>query len=378
MEGPRALAPGELDSLVALTNLVFRPEGGDMAAEFAYYLNERNAPHLRVYVEDGEVLAHCGYRLSDVLIFGAKVRVGCIGAVCTHPDRRGEGLGTQLFVDCLEAMKAEGADFAMISGGRGLYTRLEAVNVGRDTEFTFRADPVGDWEADVEVAPAAARDAAGLAALYRAEPIRFLRPPAEWADIVAGRWCMNRPARLFSIRRAGGLVAYAAVRATKPERDGEKGTHLGEFAGCRRALSSALPRLAAMGECPALIVHVYAGDAALATELGARGLEPSAAPASSGTVKLVNLPQLGERIKSLLVERAGERAERLEFKQAGDKLAVSLDAERLELSEADACRLVFGAKDSSERKLIEGRGELGKVLGAALPIELPWYGYNYA
>ncbi len=377
MEGPRALAPGELDSLVALANRVFRADGGDMGTEFAYYLSAKNAPRLRVFVESGEVIAHSGYRLHDVLIYGTKVRVGCIGAVCTHPDRRGKGLGTKLFQDCIAAMRAEGADFAMISGGRGLYTRNAAVGAGRDTEFSFRADPAGGWESDVEVAPAGARDAASLAALYRAEPVRFLRPPAEWADIVAGRPCMNRPARLLAIRRAGALVAYAAVRASQPDRDGDRGTHLGEFAGCRPALAAALPRLAELGEGPALAVHVSAGDAPLAAELAARGLEPRTVPATGGTVKLVNLPQLGGHLRDLLVERAGERAGRVEFKEAGEGLAVSLDAERLELDEADACRLVFGAKDGSERKLIKGRGELGKVLGAALPVELPWYGYNY-
>jgi hypothetical protein len=118
-------------------------------------------------------------------------------------------------------------------------------------------------------------------------------------------------------------------------------------------------------------------DVAVRAELEARGLRPAAEPGLCGTVRLVNFPQLMERIRPLLVERAGRRAAGVQASAADGKLALSLGAERLEMSETDACSVVFGTRDRSERKLLEGRGELGRVLAAALPLELPWYGYNY-
>jgi len=377
MEGPRALKPEELPALVRLCNLVFRADGGDMGREFAYYLNRNNANRLRVFTEGGEVLAHCGYRRYDAAIFGVRVVIACIGAVATHPERRGQGLATRLFADCVAAMRAEGADFAMISGGRDLYSRNAAVAAGRDREFLFRAGATGAARSGVTVGQAGPADAPGLAALYRAEAVRFLRPPGDWADILAGRPCMNRPAKLLVLRRGGQLVAYVAARL--PARKDPPGAAqlLGEFAGCRRTLVEALPAVAAAGTLPALSIHVAGWDSTLAAELSARGLESVAAPGIGGTVKLVNLPQLLARLEVLMVERAGARAGKVVAKESGGKLAFCLDAERLELAEADACRVVFGAPDGSEKTLLEGRGELGRVLGAALPLELPWYGYDY-
>jgi len=220
-------------------------------------------------------------------------------------------------------------------------------------------------------------DAPALAALYRAEPVRFLRPPGDWADILAGRPCMNRPAKLLALRRGGHLVAYVAARLPAGKDPPGAAQLLGEIAGCRRTLVEALPAVAAAGGLAALNVHVPGWDATLAAELSARGLEAKAAPGIGGMVKLINLPQLLARLEVLLVERAGARAGKITAKEAGGKLAFCLDAERLELAEADACRVVFGAPDGSEKALLEGRGELGRLLGAALPLELPWYGYDY-
>ncbi len=378
MDGPRALKPEELPALVGLCNAVFRAEGGDMGREFAYYLNKENASRLRVFVEGGEVLAHCGYRKFDALVFGARVSVGCIGAVCTRADRQGQGLGTKLLADCLAAMRSEGVDFAMISGGRGLYTRNGAVAAGRGRDFTFQAGAAAGWGGGVSVSPAVAGDAPALAAIHRAEPVRFVRAPAEWADIVSGRWCMNRAARLYAIRRSGELVAYAAVRLPGRDDASEGAMLLGEFAGCRRSIVEALPALAAAGGLASLTVHAASWDSALGAELAARGLEAQAVPGIGGTVKLVNLPQLLGRAANLMVERCGARAAKLSAKELGSgRLALCLDAECLELAEADAARVVFGTPGRTEKALLEGRGESGRLLGAALPLELPWYGYNY-
>ncbi len=375
MEGPRALQVEELDSLVRLCNLSFRPDGGEMAAEFAYFINEANRSRLRAFVEDGEVVSHCGYRRHQASIFGARVTVACLGAVCTHPDYRGKGLATKVLADCIAAMRSEGIDFAMISGRRGLYGRSGAVAAGCALSYRVAAGPARSE--GIDISPAALGEAAMLAAIYRNEPARFLRPPSEWADIVAGRTCMNRAAKLWAIRRDGKLVAYAATRAPENEGERAKGMFLGEYAGCRRTLAAVMPELAGRGAVPTLEVNVRNWDVSLQAEMSAAGLTGEPTPGIGGTVKLVNLPQLMDSLRDLLVEQAGPRAAKLKFEEAGDKMVISLGAERLELGEADACRAVFGTLEASERGLIEDRGELGKVLGAALPVELPWYGYNY-
>jgi ribosomal protein S18 acetylase RimI-like enzyme len=64
---------------------------------------------------DGTLLAHLGFSLRTIAVGGAEVRVAGIGAVATHPQHRGAGLGRILFDRLAEQMTAaEAADFALL------------------------------------------------------------------------------------------------------------------------------------------------------------------------------------------------------------------------------------------------------------------------
>jgi predicted N-acetyltransferase YhbS len=361
-----------------LTNRVFRRRGGDMGVEFGYFLRRDNAPHLRVCLEDGRVVSHCGWRPYEALVMGSRIGIGAIGAVCTDPQFAGRGLASSLLADSLSDMRSSGVDLAMISGGRGLYRRAGAVSPGTHRQAVFDVARAAQWECGtVKTRPAGPADAARLAAIYRREPVRFIRPPAEWADIIAGRWCMNRPARLFCIARGDEVVAYAAVRQPDPKDAAGGGTLLGEFAGCRHSLAAALPLLAAGHTGSPLAVPVAPWDAPLLAELAARDLPAGPVQGNECTLIIVNFQQLAGRLRHLLVERAGPRAAEIGFAESGGRVLIQLDAERLELAAPDACRVFFGTPGNEETRLLEGRGELGRLLLAALPVSIPWYGYSF-
>lgn len=378
MDGPRALRPAEVPALLRLCNLVFRSRGGDMGAEFDYYLNRRTAAagHLRVMAHRGSPVAHCGYQLCEASVFGARLSLALVGAVCTHPDHRGKGLGTRLLRDCYRQMRREGADVCLISGGRGLYRRNGAIAAGR---YLGCIVSPGGVAGDCRPAPARPADAPALAALYRAEPVRWLRSPADWREILAGRWCMNRPTKLWTVRRLGRPVAYAALRKPSgPARPGVPPLAVGEFAGCRRALAAALPAMVRRSGFGPAQLKVQEWDAPLLAELAARGLgRPKPVGEGGRTVRLVNPRRLLERLRPVLVERAGPAAGGLRAAAAGRKVRLALGRRSLELSGEDACALLFGTVEGAERRLLAGRGELSSVLAAALPVELPWYGFNY-
>src|SRR5262245_42023054 len=96
---PRPCRREELPALARLTNRVFRPSGGDMAAEYPLVFQEENREQLRVIDRDGELVSHVGICLREALILGIPLRVASIGAVCTDPTCRGAGLASRLMED---------------------------------------------------------------------------------------------------------------------------------------------------------------------------------------------------------------------------------------------------------------------------------------
>jgi predicted N-acetyltransferase YhbS len=381
MEGPRALKHSELGSLIQLTNRVFRPDGGDMGSDFGYFLRKDNVSNLRVFVDNDTVQAHCGWRPYQISVRETQLKVGCIGAVCCAPEVRGQGLASRLFQDSIVAMRAAGADFVLVSGTRGLYTRNAAVTWGAATEWLYQAGDEASLNSDnqdgLEVALASHDCAEKLAELYNAEQIRFVRPASEWTEIIEGRWCMNRAAKLFVIKQYGQTVAYCAVRL--PGREDKSGAtlFLGEYAGCRASLIKALPVLASKAGLKSLRVPVASWDAGLATELSRSSLLQQDRAEFSGTVKLVNFPQLMKHLASYMLERGGDQAAELICSESAGKFEFALAEQKLVLSEEDACRIIFGTPDGEEKQLLNNKGQLGKVLSAALPIELPNYGFSY-
>ena len=130
------------------------------------------------------MVAHQGRPVSQISIFHTPlkiydgvIRVGSIGGVCTHPDFRGYGLATQLMEHCTRQLVQGGAGLMMISGGRGLYTRLGNVPSGKYAGFTLSAGAFRPPACDRAAAPGkCSRRLALCSRLYHAEPVHFIRP----------------------------------------------------------------------------------------------------------------------------------------------------------------------------------------------------------
>src|SRR5205085_1329432 len=119
-----------LPEVVRLANQVFRPRGGDMAAEYPLEFNVANCDQLRVIEVDGRLLSHVGLSIRDAFIGGSALRVASVGGVCTAPEHRGQGFASALMADAAQHARSCGAQLMLISGGRGLYHRLGYVTVG--------------------------------------------------------------------------------------------------------------------------------------------------------------------------------------------------------------------------------------------------------
>src|SRR5437867_2921067 len=138
---------------------------------------------------DGKLVAHVGICIRDAVTLGAPLRVASIGAVCTDPDYRGRGLGSELMADAAAHSRAQGASLMLNSGGRGLYHRLGYVTVGR---FTSHQAPAGGPGDVVELSLATGADRDAVVALHQREPVRFLRPLDDWNALLEAGMLMNQ------------------------------------------------------------------------------------------------------------------------------------------------------------------------------------------
>jgi GNAT superfamily N-acetyltransferase len=207
--------------LRASINRVFRPGGGDLAAELPRFLHPSNFANLRVVVETGagtggldpgsvppRILAHAGFLPRLTSIHGRTVRVACIGAVFVVPEMRGQGLGTLVLGEVLRLARRD-ADLVMASGDRGLYLRQGLRPVAPLIRLEPpRAAPDSAAPPRIRTREATADDIDRLIAMHDTLDVRFARSASDWR-----RWLTSRPL-LF-------LGAPARLDLVEPEEDPE-------------------------------------------------------------------------------------------------------------------------------------------------------------
>ena len=178
-DGPRALRADEWDQLDRLESAVFRPE---MFRDYPQLFDEANRDNLRVVSEDGKVVSHVGMTERAASLAGCRIDVCCIGAVATYQEYRGRGFASAAFQDCCAKAAADGVDVMLISGGRGLYTRVGCRQVGQDWDVAFAPGQAASALSShpATLVPATAADIPALRALHQQEAVRFLRPREDW------------------------------------------------------------------------------------------------------------------------------------------------------------------------------------------------------
>lgn len=392
---PRALQPHEWDSLNRLVSTVFRPT---MFEHYPQLFNEANRENLRVVVLDGEVVSHVGMTQRWASLAGCTVKVACIGAVATYEAYRGRGYATATFADARRKARADGVDLMLISGGRGLYLRAGCRRVGCDLEYIAAAEHQQVLTALVPAShhlrlrPAGPEHIPTLRALHAAEPVRFIRPLEDWEMALQCRIVMNRPADFYLVEQdspvtgaPSAVVAYLIVQRPEPERApaGQQPVPLtarvAEFAGDRRAVAAALPLVQQHYPVPRVRLHVLGSDAVLQAQLNAAGLGGMPAPAS-GTLLVINFPQLMERLRPYLAERLGQAvAQALEFSEAPDeRYVIRRGSDAIVLpGPGHLGNFLFGTVDPNADCAPEGDAALLALLRQALPLPALWYGVNY-
>lgn len=215
-DGPRACGPYELAPLLDMINLVFRtrPDGGgprapSMGWDYSHIYHAGNLDNVRIVCHRGRPVSSVGIYPTAVRTPRGTIGVGGINAVATHPDHRRLGLNTLALEDAHAAMRAAGLHVGLLSTGiSNYYRKLGWERAGRQRSFTFDRrsitylpeaaglDVTQDWRPHV----------GALCALHDQTGTGASRDPARF-ELLA----LRKTGQIFVGRRAGAVVAYAAV-----------------------------------------------------------------------------------------------------------------------------------------------------------------------
>jgi len=314
---PRPPEPGEFPALFALVDGVFRAGGGSMAHDYPRLLTEPNRFNLRVIVENDRVVSHAGIVIRGASMEGMHIRVALMGAVATHPDSRGRGYAGACVRSAMERAVECGADVMWISGGRSLYKRAGAREVGSDLEYVVAAEHLRRFtRPGIELRKLTRDDILDAAELYSHEAVRFVRPLEDWRAALRTGFAFDGPSSFLGAWDAGRLAAYIVAR--EPGSDGE--SLVVEYAGARGVLLGALAEALERTGATSLRLHVGQHDRTLSSRLRAGGIVGKTVP-TAGTALILRFDSLMGRFRERFLERAGEAAaSQLSFAEEGPPL----------------------------------------------------------
>jgi hypothetical protein len=344
-----------------------------MGAGFPALYSMSNIDNLRVYVDGGKPVSLVGQLISDLELGGARLRVTCMGSVCTLEAYRGQGLASRLVDDAFAIARAQGAVVALISGGRGLYRRIGCIDAGLYQCVTVDAKSrVPSLKVEVrEWTPA---DVPAMCALQRQERVRFIRDEERTLAVLSSRHVFARPARSWVILVNGRVSAWVAASLPAREEDGSRLTAR-EIAGSRAAFLAALPGVLEQAGLTEIEIEAPASDGELCVLAEAYSL-PSRPLGFHGTVKIIDVPGVLRSLEGWIAERAGEAAAARLRIEPGAQTRFCLDGESMVVaSTEDLAALLFGSRERPVPEPLPGR--LAEVLGRVFPVPLPGYGLSY-
>jgi ribosomal protein S18 acetylase RimI-like enzyme len=388
MQGPRGTKSEELDEVTELVNLVFHkgnPDPPTMKDNFPMLFSNWNLNNIRIIVEDDKVVSHIGVSQREISVHGCRTKVGSIGSVCTHPDYRERGFATMLLEDTIRMLDEDGATVMIISGGRGLYQRAGCRGAGKRYNFHINRSDLEKFPStpgDIEIP--SYRESEHLkqfAEIQQRESIRFLRPIDDFKamlDVIVMRRELAHRVDALAIQRDGTCFAYIIMYIDKKRDSEELVCRIGEYAGSRLAIISAVKKLFEQYDFNELNVGASLIDTEFLYILEALGKQPSV-NTLSGTMRIINFERLMKHFTPYFQQRLGRKnAEALKFRTDDGKHIFQLEDERFIIeSESDLVQLIFGTPDNKELEIMPNEGKLAEVLHQVLPLPFVWPGLNF-
>lgn len=354
MEGPRPIKLEELDSAIDLSNNVFRINLGrkpTMQYEFPHLYSPQNVNNIIAFVDGDKVISMMAMYYSDILLYGCKLKVSCLGSVCTDPSYRGKGIATKILKKCEEKMENDGIDVCIISGERGLYVNNGYKKIGTVYHRSFKRDEnLNNINNDIkEINVLDDNSIKILYEVYKKVPIRFIRnldvfktllKAASYSNVIKGKQ------KVFVSFRNGIPISYVIYSLLN-----DKKGQMIEYSGDVDGVVSTIMYILKNDDLESLDFWFYKNDYIKS------GLNNGIEEKLLGTAKIINKGRFIDKLSPYFRESL--------FDDEYDEFIKSIN----ESNDVDFTDLIF----NKEKESFEN-GILNKVL----PLEFVWtYGLNY-
>ncbi len=375
-EGPRMPHPNEWDAVCELERAVFFPDAPTYwtwMRRWPMSLHPDARQQALTLFHDGHPVSSMNRLVRDMLVHGHRLRLGYIGAVCTDPAYRGQGLASTLLDATLRQLHAEDVDLVYISGTRGLYYGAGANHAAIEERFILEPGSLDNAGDDVTVRLAGEEDIDALVMLAQGEGVRIIRPRADWEFVIQEGHCRGRPCAFYLVECGSVPVAYLLWQYERARH----ATRLIELAGDRASLLAALARV--RRESPpeeTIEINVPHGDI-LALMLAAQGIAPIPTR-SSGTIKLLDPTRTMGKLFPYFRERLRGWDRRELHVAAGKERYVAWTADGwLQVEgESQLLWLLLGRPADAPQSTVVAHGAMWALVERCLPLPLPWVHLN--
>lgn len=347
---------------------------------------------LDMVLEDGRSISHVGMKEREVIIYGCRTKIGCIGGVATVAEYREKGLATRLMKRSIQRLNDDQGDVMLVSGDRGLYRRQGCVGAAPTYRLRVtRSDVERFDDSDVQLVPYKKENLLDVVNIYQKEPVRFHRTLEDFRVSLerhtpAPFWTKTE---ILMLQDDGGFPGYVIVQGPRDEKRGKGHVWaIAEYAGIRKTTADSIKPLIARYSMEELLFFVPGHDVELLHTLKQRGVQGEKGNLRGHTFRIVNLPRLMDRFAPYIEERVGrDRATSLRFAQEGDKFSITYKQEHLELDGRSLVALIFGRHDEAEKEIISSAQRMRagmpalpermvELLQVLFPLPFPWPGLN--
>ncbi|MCU6797689.1 GNAT family N-acetyltransferase [Paenibacillus sp. WQ 127069] len=240
----RLVKNDELQQAVQLADDVFRKPGQSSMGTSFPFLFAPGLSHSYGAFVDGRLVSFMGLVPFVIHVGDARLNVFSMGAVCTHPDYRGQGIAGQMLDRCKQHAEEAGASLLFISGDRSLYTRVHCYPFGLTEHFTLDAEgavrlkaaasALQAGDSPLQLRPFQAADAFALHAAAATREVAYEQSVTDLGrmiDAEAYASCMKLEHQtLVAAHGTGSVDSFAVIAAPGRSADSKPPTAI-EFAG---------------------------------------------------------------------------------------------------------------------------------------------------
>lgn len=366
----------EFKDTINLINEVFRTtinEKPTMKYEFPLLLNESNIENMIVALDNEKIVSSVNYLIQDVLIEGQLIKVGFIGAVCTHSEYEEKGYASKVLDFVEEKMKKDGVDVISISGTRSLYTRRNCSMVKSFYKYTVNKTEK-PLDLNLSLEEFKAEDLPKYLQLYNQNSTRFFRSKEQFkilleaATVPWGSYSYKK----LSVKKDNEVIGYVVIRLIEEKNRFGKIIEM-EVDNLYKA--SVLQNIANKYDLDYVIYHVHVKDCKNHFE----GYSKRELDYQGGTLKVINFEKLMKSLKNYFNQYVeNQLLENLNFKEDNNKYIIEYmgkeecNNERLVVEDLDKLNKLLFECDEKNYGEFKDLKNIHKFLKEAFPLNFVW------